>query len=380
MPNIADIIEIAESLRAERIHVVATRCAAVRHRRSKCSLCMDACIADAISVSRNEVHLDVDACVSCGACTTVCPTEALVPLDPTDAELYLRAAASREKNDGRAIVACARIAARREADPSRFAEVPCLARVEESLLVRLAADGARSIELVDGTCATCKHRGTGPVIDDTVAAANEIFEVMGSSVRVERASAFPACAKVGDASDSYGSSRRGFFGQAKDLAWDAAGKTVEHALQSGAIDAVPTLRDLLKVDDEGNLPQFEPVRHTTLLDSMAELGEPVRDELFTRRFGAVSIDREACNSCAMCTVFCPTRALVKSQDPPTEKGGVVLEFSAMLCIQCGLCRDVCLKECLEVLPSVPTDDLFDFEPRVFDLPRPAIGRSIFACR
>ena len=379
MPKLADIIEIAESMRAERIHVVPARCSAVRHRRATCRLCVDACITDAISVGRNKVEIDPDLCVSCGSCTTVCPTEALVPLDPTDAALAERAAASRETCGGEAVVACARIASRREADPARFAEVPCLARVDEGLIVGLVADGARTVALVDGTCETCKHRAADPAIGFTVDAANEILEVMGSHARVVRASAFPESALDDDASQLYGSSRRGFFGQATGAAKDAMGKTVEHVLLSSAA-SVPSLRDMLKVGDDGALPQVDSERHTVLLDAMAELGAPASDELFTRRFGCVSIDREKCNSCAMCTVFCPTHALVKTDDEPTEKGGVVLEFSAMLCVQCGLCRDVCMKKCLEVSPAVPTADLFDLEPRVFDLPRSARGKSYFARR
>ena len=380
MPNISDIIEIAEALRTERIQVVPTRCSAVRHRKSSCRLCVDVCVADAISIARNKISIDPNACVSCGACTTVCPTEALVPLDPTDVELYARARAAMDACDGTLVISCARIASRREADPARFAEVPCLARVEESALTQLVADGAQEIILVDGTCKTCKYRATGQVIDDTVDAANEIFATLGADLRVVRASSYPSCALVDDASGLYGSSRRGFFGQATGAAKDAAGKTVEHVLRTGAAQSVPGLRDLLKVNDDGTLPQFEPERHTGLLDAMAELGEPVADELFTRRFGCVSIDREKCNSCAMCTVFCPTHALVKSEDEPTEQGGIVLEFSAMLCVQCGLCRDVCLRKCLDVSWAVPTADLFDFEPRIFDLPRPAAGKSYFACR
>lgn len=383
MPKIADIIEIAESMRSEHVLVVPQRCSAVRHRKSTCRRCVEACISGAVSVGYNEVEIDPSACVGCGACTSVCPTEALVPLKPTDIELSDRMVAAVEAlSDDRetAIVACARIASKRIADPARFAEVPCLARVEECLFVQLAAHGVANIVLVDGTCHTCKHRDAVPVIDDAVDAANEIFEVMGAEARVRRVSEFPPEAVAEDAANRYGESRRGFFGQATSVAKTAAGKTVEHVLASDAAKSVPTLRDLLAVDDSGTLPQFDPARHTDLLDAMAELGEPVADELFTRRFGAVEIDRDSCNSCAMCTVFCPTHALVKTKDEPSEKGGIVLEFSAMQCVQCGLCEDICLQNCLTVSPSVPTDQLFDFEPRVFDLPKPAIGKSHFACR
>ena len=383
MPKITDIIEIAESMRSEHVLIVPQRCSAVRHRKSSCRKCVESCITGAIEIGLNKITIDPNECVGCGTCTSVCPTEALVALKPADVELLDDVVASVEAlSDERdaAVIACARIASKREGDPSKFTEVPCLGRVEESLFVQLAAHGVRDIVLVDGTCRTCKHRDSVPAIDDSVDAANEIFEVMGAEARVRRASAFPQAALAAEGESLYGESRRGFFGEATNVAKTAAGKTVDHILRSDAAKSVPTLRDMLAVDDSGTLPQFDPTRHTDLLDAMAELGEPAKDELFTRRFGAIEIDREKCNSCAMCTVFCPTHALVKAKDEPTEKGGIVLEFSAMQCVQCGLCEDVCMKEALTVFPMVPTAQLFDFEPVVFDLPKPAIGKSHFACR
>ncbi len=380
MPNLVSLIDLAQSLRSERIHVVEQRCSAVRHRKASCRLCLSACITDAISLVHNKLSIDQDACVSCGACVTVCPTEALVPLEPSDAKLYECAVSAMKACDGTLVISCARIAARREGDPTKFVEVPCLARIDESIVIQLVSEGSHDVILVDGNCATCKYHKTAQVIEDSVDAANELLEALGSTTRVMRTSTYPDCVLIHDAARLYGASRRGFFGKAGGAAKHAAGQTVKHVLANGVPDAVTGVRDLLKVTDEGTLPQFEPVRHIALLDAMAELNEQCSGELFTRRFGKVEIDRSTCTSCAMCTVFCPTHALVKSSDEPSEQGGVVLEFSAMLCVQCGLCSDVCLPQCLEVSPSVPAADLFNFEPRIFDLPRPVRGKSRFACR
>ncbi len=379
MPKITDIIEIAEAMRDCPVFVVRERCSAVRHRQAKCRLCVEACPEGAITVGGNKVEIDFSLCVACGACTSVCPTEALVSLAPTDDDLAC-AVASAVGQAGMAVIACARKASHREADPAKFAEVPCLARLDESLLVRLAAHGVSDIVAVDGTCKTCKYRATRPVIEETIDQANEILSVQGSAVRVVRASEFPEEVRASDAFDMYGSSRRGFFGQATEAARDAAGKTVEHVLKADKARNVPALKELLATTEAGTLPQFDAVRHGNLINAMAELGEPAEPELFTRRFGMIEIDREKCNSCAMCTVFCPTHALAKSEEAPTEQGGVMLEFSAMACVQCRLCADICMRKCLTVEPMVPTDVLFDFEPIMFDLPRPAKGLSHFACR
>lgn len=387
MPSIADIIEIAESMRTEHVLVMRDRCSAVRHRKSTCHHCVDACAFGAVSVGKNKVTIDANECVGCGACTAACPTEALVAIGPTDTELLehlVSAVETATEDHSTAVIACERIASKCEGDPAKFAEVPCLARAEETLFVQLAAHGVGDIVLVDGTCRTCKYREAVRALDDAIDAADEIFSVMGASIHMVRTSAFPDCVRAPEGQDLYGESRRGFFGQASEAAKTAAGKTVDHVLATKLGQTmgqtVPSLKELLSVDDAGLLPQAETARHTDLLDAMAELGEPVGDELFTRRFGSVEIDRDKCSACAMCTVFCPTHALAKSIDEPSEKGGLMLDFSAMQCVQCNLCADICLKKCLTVEPVVPTAQLFDFEPRQFDLPKPAIGKSHFACR
>ena len=95
MPNLSDIADVAEALGGKSVLVVEKRCVAVRNRHSSCRKCIEACVADAISVGDNSVKIDPEACVSCGACTVVCPTEALVPVEPADVELASAAAAAQ---------------------------------------------------------------------------------------------------------------------------------------------------------------------------------------------------------------------------------------------------------------------------------------------
>ena len=105
MPNLKDIVDVAQALQSTAVRVVEDRCVVVRNRNSSCRRCVRACPADAITVRGNNVTLDNAACVSCGACTVVCPVEALVPLDPTDAELASGAARSASALDGTVVIA-----------------------------------------------------------------------------------------------------------------------------------------------------------------------------------------------------------------------------------------------------------------------------------
>ncbi|HIW76551.1 MULTISPECIES: 4Fe-4S binding protein [Gordonibacter] len=370
MPNLIDIVEVAQALESKAVFLAPDRCVAVRNRHSSCTKCSDACPTGAVGAAENVLALDSELCVACGACTTVCPVEALIPLQPLDEDLASAVADAVVATEGTAAFACARIASKRVGDPTKYAEVPCLARMEESVLLGLAARGVSDIVLVDGTCATCKFRANVPGIDTTVASANSLLAAQGSDVRIRRASAFPDALLLQDTRSLLGESRRGFFTQAKDVAKDAAEKTVEVAFIKKGDAAGPSLRERLRMSDAGTLPQFNPTRRMHVLDAMDQLGPSVVPEIDTRLFGSVHIDVEACSSCGMCAVFCPTGALAKSDLKPADGEGSFLEFSAADCVQCNLCADACLKQCLEVSSVVSTDELFDFEPRLIHLPNP----------
>lgn len=378
MPNLIDIVEVAEALESKAVFLAPDRCTVVRNRHSSCRKCSDACPTDAVGAVDNVLSLDSELCVACGACTVVCPTEALIPLQPLDEDLAEAIANAVVAAGGRAVFACARIASKHLGDPSKFAEVPCLARMEESVLLELAARDVRDILLVDGTCSTCKFRANVPGIDATVASANQLLAAQGSDIRVERASAFPDDVLLEDKRSLLGASRRGFFSQAKGTALTAAEKTVEVAFIKKGGAAAQTLRERLRMSDAGTLPQFNPVRRMHVLDAMDSLGPSVVPEIDTRLFGSVQIDAEACSSCGMCAVFCPTGALKKSDLVPEEGEGSFLEFSASDCVQCNLCADACLKSCLEVSSVVSTDELFDFEPRLIHLPNPPARPGILS--
>lgn len=325
---------------------------------------MDACpVSGTVKVGDNVLDIDFEACTACGACTTVCPTEALMPLEPMDADLADQvASACLAQGDGQAVIACARIASKHTADPRTFAEVPCLGRVEESLLVGLASHGVESIVLVDGDCSTCKFRAACTTIDAVVRSANDLLDTWGTDTRVSRTSTFPPACALEDERGSYGQARRGFFVKAKQGAKDTAVKAAVHELELEKEQ--PSLRDRLKVGD-GKMPQFEAVRRMNMLNGLDALGTPSRDTIETRLWGRVEIDADTCNACGMCAVFCPTGALsrIGENAPNVPHAGIAFEFSCAECVQCGLCADACFRTCLNVSSSVRTAELLDFEPR-----------------
>ena len=364
-------MQVAEALEKSPIAVVSDRCVAVRNRNASCRRCAVACPVGAISVQANEVKLDASCCIACGACVPACPTEALVPVKPTDDDVRLGAIGSIRKNGGRAVIACARIASKRQADPACFAEVPCLPRATETLMVELAAQGAGEIVLVDGNCATCKHGVCVPSIDDAMQRADALLAAHGSDARITRQTGFPEDMRVGDASGAYGSTRRGFFSDAataaKETAKTAAKTSIENEL--GYKVGERPIGERLRVTEDGTLPLLDIPAHEAAINALDVIGIPESGAIDSRLFGSVSIDVKQCNACGMCAVFCPTGAL--SRNAADKPGAPIrfFEFSAADCVQCGLCVDVCWKGALTLSTSVDVSELYDFEPRTFKLPK-----------
>lgn len=383
MPNLNDIMEMMNALETKAIITAPTRCVAVRNRHSSCRKCADVCLADCITIDKNELEIDAGACVACGACVAVCPTQALISVDPMEEELAAAVADTTRATDGVTVIACARKAARQTGDPDKYSVVPCLARMDEMLLVELAARGIRDIHLVDGTCRTCKYRAVVPAIDDTVASARELLATVGSDAVITRSDDFPPEAKVADLHKAVGAARREFFTStghyAKDVAKSAAEKVVNDKLRQLKLQKEEqSLREKLGVKaGAGKMPTIEASRNLAILDAMTRIGEPVEPEMFTRIFGDIQIDPEVCNGCNMCVMFCPTDALRKSLDKHPDETRAYVEFSMADCTQCNLCADACLKKCIEIIPVVGTEELFDFEPRLVEISASKSGNKLF---
>ena len=369
MPNVNDIANLAEALEKHPVIVVGDRCVAVRNRNATCRKCVQACPFDALKVEANELTLDATSCVGCGACIGICPTEALVSAESPDNTLSVASIKALEHANGVGVIACARISSKHLADPEQYLEVSCLARVDESIVVELAAQGASSVMLVDGVCKTCKYRDCISGVEETMDQARLVIQAGGSACTVERASSFPDELLIEDATGMFGSTRRRFFsdavGAARETAMVAAKTTIEQELGMKAQEAA--IGERLRVTKDGSLPTIDVPRHDRLLNAFDALGAQVGERLDSRKFATVSIDAEKCNSCGMCAVFCPTGALRRNETEKASDPITSIEFSASECINCSLCKDVCWEGALTLEEGVAFEQLYDFEPKVFHL-------------
>jgi ferredoxin len=70
--------------------------------------------------------------------------------------------------------------------------------------------------------------------------------------------------------------------------------------------------------------------------------------------GMFFIDKEKCTGCALCSLDCPTKALVIHQD--SEKDSYQLLFRQESCNACGVCEKSCPEHCIQFIDREPEKD------------------------
>lgn len=418
-----------ERLEGYGLAVHPERCVRVRNRHASCVRCAEACTSGALSLRDGALTVNEALCVGCGTCATVCPTCAIEARHPVDGELLaaahraLRAGSkavqdkdASRRADGEAgggqvceaaaagkghevVFACHRAL---EQAPAACAEagaieLACLSRMEESLAMRLFADGAQRIRLLHGACEGCPRENgfvSVQLVRDTVDSLLKTWFLtceydvrqVGSEAKADTgvSGGSPTnCPEIPTASSSSTacdeapaalatSAARGNV-SAEQPATGPAGRhaagTAEPAARAtGGVRTASALRKPAHVQADGTLPHFVPLRRHALLDALADLGSPARPDLDTRLWGHVSIDMSACRSCKMCAVFCPTGALQKYVG---EDGHGGVEHYPAECVHCGLCQDICPVQAITSSTAVPTSMLADGKTERYPMPDPA---------
>ena len=355
MAHVTNFLGLLEQLQSADITVHQGRCAIVRNRNATCMKCADVCTSGCISYDDNELVIEPERCIGCGTCATVCPTCALEAHRPNDAELLQACRAAADVADGQVVIACDQLLAAADGlyDPEKVVGVTCLGRVEESLLVTLAALGVRRVSLVQARCAQCEHVSgfeMARVVCDT---ASALLATWNNDMRIDLAEKLPSSVRrAGD--EGYDASRRSFFSSMKDEAKNVAAVTADYAVKDAL--GVEERREprFVKVGKDGTLPHFIPDRRERLLAALDSLGQPQDVLMDTRLWGHVIIDPEKCSSCQMCATFCPTGAIAKYAD---EDGSIGVTHRPVDCVKCRCCTDICPEGALELSDEVFAVDL-----------------------
>lgn len=351
--TVIDTLEAWEQLGSDLLAVHPERCVRVRNRHASCRRCEEACTAEAITSENGALSVRSERCVGCGTCATVCPTGALEIAYPNDAQLFESARAAAEAHDGTAVFACLPADRALGGAAGERVRVVCLSRLEETLVIGLFAAGVRRVVAQRGDCAHCPRANGCASIDLVKRTVDELTAAWNIPATYEIAD-LPACARVDDAAGAEGPVA-------------AEGSNAVRA-QAGELPArEATAVPLPHVTQDGTLPHFVPERREQLLDELACFGDPVVDTLDCRLWGHVTIDRDACASCRMCAVFCPTGALSRFDDDSGELG---VEHYVAECVHCKLCQDICPESAIASSSKVPALQLARSEEERYPMDAP----------
>ena len=352
-----DVFGILDVLQSKYVKAHQNRCVVVRNRNAGCTRCADACTSGAIALVDNEVVITPDKCIGCGTCATVCPTCALESATPNDAELMQSCVAAARLTEGEVVIVCEQLleAAGDLFEHEKVAQVVCLGRIDESLLISLVTAGAEGISLVKANCEECEHCVGLKTAEAVVETTNTLLDTWNNPLHVEILSFLPE-ALLPEEELGYDPSRRSFF-----LGMSGKAKTVASKIMDGSVKKALNIEEVAepryqKVMADGTLPHFIPDRRERLLDQLAKFGEPKDAVIQVRLWGQVIIDTDLCNGCTMCTTFCPTSALVKQFEEGTDKL-TALEHYPGDCVKCLCCQDICPQAALVVSDNVWARDL-----------------------
>ncbi len=257
--------------------------------------CAEVCTSGCISYDDNELVIAPEKCIGCGTCATICPTCALEAHRPDDAELLQSCLSACAQADGEVIIACEQLLSAAEGlyDPEKVVGVACLGRVEESLLVSLAAQDAAHVSLVRAKCASCAHA----VGHDTAVVRMRNGEHAAGNLEQPPAREHRGQASVPrapGAGQGLRRGRRGFFATMKGEAKNAAVTTADYAVKDALGVEEQQAPKYVKVTKDGTLPHLVPHRRERLLDALAALGEPQDVMIDTRLWGHVVIEADEC--------------------------------------------------------------------------------------
>ncbi|MEA3418735.1 MAG: 4Fe-4S dicluster domain-containing protein [Campylobacterota bacterium] len=308
----------------EKILIDGMKCLRVEYLYNECSLCIDICPEEAITLGNNKrVALDTKKCIDCSACIGVCPTSAISNTEFDPNMFVLTFSTGDEKR-----ISCKD-------------NTPCLNIFNVEQLISL---GLRNESIVCDMshCKGCEINKNGMVeasIKVHIDEANTFLEVMGEESRI-----------ISDYEEPVEVERRQLF--------------------SKFAKGINELQSDVEIGEIFNESDNLPVHRQLLQNSLKRVIENVEETTLPYTFSFTAnkqIDFQSCSNCGECVQFCPTDALTYSSD----KSRIL--FQNLRCIACSICDDICKPRSFSDKPEL------DLVTMAFDRAMIAIEHRFVVC-
>jgi len=303
---------------------------------SECNKCEVACPTNAIVVGKPLPSINFSECVNCGACTSVCPSEALKLDEFNVTDFFFDFVASEES-----LISCKK-------------NVPCIAALSVEHIISMTLL-KKEIVFDMGHCESCPiAHSCKPQILSKYEEASYLIEAMESEATIKLENvAFEAEESETNRREFLNTLNLQTVGKVKqsfeDEVQKASDELVEHTLQKEDIALLKR-----KVIPERRKIFFTAIKRVEK-PSVFHIVDATEVSFTSQKL----MNEESCTACQMCYRVCPTGALTSNIK------NAKIDFDPFLCIKCHICHDVCEPDAITLSKSYNIKEFF--EPEVQNL-------------
>lgn len=303
------------------------KCLRGDYYHNKCSLCIDICPINAVSIVRNKITIS-STCTNCGVCVGICPSEA-IHIKSFDENKYT----IEYEYKNQTTISCKN-------------ECSCLAVFDTQHLISMASRKQNPISCDLSHCDEC-----------SINVENKIKTLITQNIEIANSFLVEiACKQIDiiDKKSKVEASRRGLFAKVLNATQTIKeDKNLNQKISENIIHSkVPTKKQILK----NSLKRFDN------LDSFE----------LTKEYNFITnkiIHYNSCTLCKECIEFCPTNALSLNMEQNT------ILYQSGKCINCHICNDICKEKA--IMSSYSNVNIVDF---AFDRVTPLVSYRLEICQ
>ena len=317
-------------------------CVRATSKFSECTKCVDICPVSTIEIVDNIPAFTPSACIDCGGCIGVCPTESFSLTNFSSVNFFFEFLESKKSH-----LSCQN-------------EIPCISTlsVEYLISLALASDEILSMDVDGCSCGGDSDKLVNQ-IKSNLEEANFILESI-SDKQIEIKSLKSEASVIEDENEL--TDRRSFFSLKTAV---KSKQSFDEVVNSDALKAFELDIDVIAKIKDKKIPD----KRKLLFSVLKRLDKPQSYDVISTEdisFTSQKFVDDSCTNCQICYRICPTGAL------SSDNKFSVINFDAMMCVKCHLCHDVCEPNAIQLQAGFEIKEFFEPTQRVlatFDVKR-----------